>query len=69
RITIRGFIVSDFAQECGADFAKDVGSWLANGDIIYKEDIADGIDNAPDAFVGMLQGKNFGKQVVKIADL
>ncbi|KAF9174769.1 hypothetical protein BGX21_008281 [Mortierella sp. AD011] len=69
RITIRGFVVSDFAQEYGADFAKDVGSWLANGGIIYKEDIADGIDGAPDAFVGMLHGKNFGKQVVKIADL
>ncbi|KAG0367356.1 hypothetical protein BGZ54_003985 [Gamsiella multidivaricata] len=69
RITMRGFIVSDFAAECGADFAKDVGSWLANGEIIYKEDVAVGIDNAPDAFVGMLHGKNFGKQVVKIADL
>ncbi|KAG0208760.1 hypothetical protein BGX28_000381 [Mortierella sp. GBA30] len=69
RITMRGFIVSDFAAECGADFAKDVGSWLTNREIIYKEDIAVGIDSAPDAFVGMLQGKNFGKQIVKIADL
>ncbi|KAF9918194.1 hypothetical protein BX616_009998 [Lobosporangium transversale] len=69
RITMRGFIVSDFADECGADFAKDVGSWLMNGEIVYKEDIAVGIENAPDAFVGMLKGKNFGKQVVKIADL
>ncbi|KAG0006517.1 hypothetical protein BGZ65_007134 [Modicella reniformis] len=69
RITMRGFIVSDFAAESGADFARDVGSWLVNGEIIYKEDIAVGIDNAPTAFVGMLQGKNFGKQVVKIADL
>ena len=69
RITIRGFIVSDFAAECGADFAKDVGSWLVNGEIIYKEDIAVGLDSAPDAFIGMLKGKNFGKQVVKIADL
>ncbi|KAF9428558.1 hypothetical protein BGZ94_001949 [Podila epigama] len=69
RITIRGFIVSDFEKECGADFARDVGSWLVKGEIIYKEDIAEGIDNAPAAFVGMLQGRNFGKQVVKIADL
>ncbi|KAI8362320.1 hypothetical protein B0O80DRAFT_421857 [Mortierella sp. GBAus27b] len=68
RITIRGFIVADFAAECGADFARDVGAWLMKGEIIYKEDIAVGIDNAPSAFVGMLQGKNFGKQVVKIAD-
>ncbi|KAF9439367.1 hypothetical protein BGZ76_000028 [Entomortierella beljakovae] len=69
RITIRGFIVSDFAEECGADFVKDVSSWLASGEIVYKEDIANGIENALDAFVGMLQGKNFGKQLVKIADL
>ncbi|KAG0310466.1 hypothetical protein BGZ99_000365 [Dissophora globulifera] len=69
RITMRGFIVSDFAEQCGADFAKDVGTWLVKGEIVYKEDIAVGLDNAPDAFVGMLQGKNFGKQVVKVADL
>ncbi|KAG0262560.1 hypothetical protein BG011_010062 [Mortierella polycephala] len=69
RITMRGFIVSDFQEECGADFIKDVGSWLVNGEIIYKEDVAVGIENAPDSFVGMLKGKNFGKQVVKIADL
>ncbi|KAI1312600.1 hypothetical protein EDD11_002946 [Mortierella claussenii] len=69
RITMRGFIVTDFAEECGADFVKDVSSWLSNGEIIYKEDIAVGIENAPDAFVGMLKGKNFGKQVVKISDL
>ncbi|KAK3813684.1 MAG: hypothetical protein JOS17DRAFT_453213 [Linnemannia elongata] len=69
RITFRGFIVNDFAEECGADFAKDVGSWLVNKEIIYREDIADGIDASPEAFIGMLQGKNFGKAVVKIADL
>ncbi|KAF9394664.1 hypothetical protein CPC16_010681 [Podila verticillata] len=69
RITIRGFIVSDFAAECGADFARDVGSWLVKKEIIYKEDITEGIENAPDAFIGMLQGRNFGKAVVKIADL
>ncbi|KAG0290586.1 hypothetical protein BGZ96_005953 [Linnemannia gamsii] len=69
RITFRGFIVSDFAEECGADFAKDVGSWLVKKEIIYREDIAEGIDASPEAFIGMLKGKNFGKQVVKIADL
>ncbi|KAK3844706.1 MAG: hypothetical protein J3R72DRAFT_382025 [Linnemannia gamsii] len=69
RITMRGFIVSDFAEECGADFAKDVGSWLVKKEIIYREDVADGIEASPEAFVGMLKGKNFGKAVVKIADL
>ncbi|KAF9388763.1 hypothetical protein CPB97_000451 [Podila verticillata] len=69
RITIRGFIVSDFAAECGADFARDVGSWLVKKEMIYKEDITEGIENAPEAFIGMLQGRNFGKAVVKIADM
>ncbi|KAF9903021.1 hypothetical protein EC991_004272 [Linnemannia zychae] len=68
RITMRGFIVSDFVGESAA-FAKDVGSWLVNKEIIYREDIAEGIEASPEAFVGMLKGKNFGKQVVHIADL
>ncbi|GJJ72233.1 hypothetical protein EMPS_04590 [Entomortierella parvispora] len=69
RLTMRGFIVSDFAAQCAADFARDVGGWLVNKEIIYKEDVAVGIDSTPEAFIGMLNGKNFGKQVVKIADL
>jgi len=69
RITMRGFIVSDFVEQCASDFTRDVSSWLLNNEIIYKEDICDGLDKSPEAFVGMLQGKNFGKQVVKIADL
>jgi len=69
RLTMRGFIVSDFAAECAADFSRDIGGWLVNNEIIYKEDVAVGLDSAPEAFVGMLNGKNFGKQVVKIADL
>ncbi|KAF9202007.1 hypothetical protein BGZ49_007814 [Haplosporangium sp. Z 27] len=67
-IKFQGFIFDEFEEDF-ADFIKDVGAWLANGEIIYKEDIADGIESAPDAFVGMLKGKNFGKQIVKIADL
>ncbi|KAF8976817.1 hypothetical protein BGZ46_007927 [Entomortierella lignicola] len=67
-IKFQGFICDEFEEEF-ADFGKEVGAWLANGEIIYREDIADGIESAPDAFVGMLKGKNFGKQVVKIADL
>ncbi|KAG0050771.1 hypothetical protein BGZ83_004460 [Gryganskiella cystojenkinii] len=69
RLTIQGFIVSDFASEVAADFARDVGGWLVKKEIIYKEDVAVGIESTPQAFIGMLKGKNFGKQVVKIADL
>ncbi|KAF8943315.1 hypothetical protein BGZ47_005524, partial [Haplosporangium gracile] len=69
RITMRGFINDDFAKECYGDFLKDVSEWLEGGNIIYKEDVEEGIDKSLETFVGMLKGKNFGKQVVKIADL
>ncbi|KAG0295735.1 hypothetical protein BGZ97_004738, partial [Linnemannia gamsii] len=69
RITMRGFINDDFAKECMKDFLRDVSEWLEAGQIIYREDVEDGIDGSLEAFVGMLKGKNFGKQVVKIADL
>ncbi|KAG0293005.1 hypothetical protein BGZ96_003408 [Linnemannia gamsii] len=69
RITMRGFINDDFAKECMEDFLKDVSEWLEAGQIIYREDVEDGIEGSLGAFVGMLKGRNFGKQVVKIADL
>ncbi|KAG9070242.1 hypothetical protein KI688_009577 [Linnemannia hyalina] len=69
RITMRGFINDDFAKECYGDFLKDVSEWLEGEEIIYKEDVQEGIEGSLEAFVGMLNGKNFGKQVVKIADL
>ncbi|KAF8935729.1 hypothetical protein BGZ47_009797 [Haplosporangium gracile] len=68
RIVMQGFIASDFVGE-SETFAKDVGSWLTNREIIYREDVAEGIEASPEAFIGMLKGKNFGKQVVKLADL
>ncbi|KAF9121389.1 hypothetical protein BGW39_010575 [Mortierella sp. 14UC] len=68
RIIMQGFIASDFVGESEA-FAKDVGSWLVKKEIIYREDVAEGIEASPEAFIGMLKGKNFGKQVVHIADL
>jgi len=42
--------------------------WLANGEIRYKEDIVDGLKNAPAAFIGLLEGRNFGKLLIKIAE-
>ncbi|KAF9404935.1 hypothetical protein BGZ94_003869 [Podila epigama] len=69
RLTIRGFIVVDFGKEVGEEFKREVTKWIRNDEIIYKEDISKGIDAAPDAFIGMLKGKNFGKQVIQIADL
>ncbi|CAG8691603.1 14817_t:CDS:2 [Dentiscutata erythropus] len=66
RLLIQGFIVSDHYQEMGESFQKEMGEWLKQGKLKYKEDIVEGIQNAPEAFVNILTGKNFGKMVIKI---
>jgi NADPH-dependent curcumin reductase CurA len=66
RLTIRGFIVRDFADQAEA-FERDVSAWLRQGKIKYKEDVVEGLENAPQAFLGLLQGKNFGKLLVRVS--
>jgi NADPH-dependent curcumin reductase len=66
RLLLRGFIVWDFAAKQG-DFLRDAGVWVRSGRLKYREDIVDGLENAPAAFLGMLQGKNFGKTLVRVA--
>jgi NADPH-dependent curcumin reductase CurA len=66
RLTIRGFIVSDFASQADA-FGRDVSGWLKQGKIKYREDVVEGLENAPQAFLGLLQGKNFGKLLVRVS--
>ena len=65
RLTIRGFIVSDFAA-LQADFLRDMSQWVRDGRVKYKEFVTEGIDNAPAAFMGLLKGANFGKQLVRV---
>jgi hypothetical protein len=65
RLTVRGFIVSDFASKEG-DFRRDVGAWLKEGKLVYTVDVVDGLAAAPRAFIGLLKGENFGKLVVKL---
>jgi NADPH-dependent curcumin reductase CurA len=66
RLAIRGFIVWDFADQAEA-FERDVSTWLKQGKIKYKEDVVEGLENAPQAFLGLLQGKNFGKLLVRVS--
>lgn len=66
RLTVRGFIVWDFAAR-EADFLRDGGDWVRTGRLKYREDVVEGLENAPAAFLGLLQGRNFGKLVVKVA--
>ncbi len=65
RVLVKGFIVSDHINRM-PDFLKDVGAWVREGKIKYREDIVQGLENAPTAFIGLLQGKNFGKLIVKL---
>ena len=65
RLTIRGFIVSDFAARHG-DFLRDMSTWVREGKVKYKEFVSEGLDSAPDAFMGLLKGANFGKQLVRV---
>ena len=66
RLTLRGFIVTDFAAK-QADFLREASEWVRTGRLKYREDVVEGLENAPAAFLGLLQGKNFGKLLVKVA--
>ncbi len=66
RLTIRGFIVFDFASQ-EPEFLSSVGAWLRDGKVRHREDIVDGLENAPGAFIGLLKGRNFGKLLVRVA--
>jgi NADPH-dependent curcumin reductase len=66
RLTLRGFIYYDFAAEHFSEFLREVGAGLADGRIRYREDIVDGLERAPEAFIGMLEGRNFGKLIVRV---
>jgi hypothetical protein len=65
RLTFRGFIVSDFAARHD-DFLRDMSQWVREGKMKYKEFVTDGLDSAPGAFIGLLKGANFGKQLVRV---
>jgi len=65
RLTIRGFIVSDFAARHG-DFLRDMSQWVREGNVKHKEFVTEGLDSAPAAFMGLLKGANFGKQLVRV---
>jgi NADPH-dependent curcumin reductase CurA len=66
RLTLRGFIVSDFSGRHG-DFIRDVSAWVREGRIKYREDVVEGLENAPRALIGLLRGENFGKLLVRVA--
>jgi hypothetical protein len=64
-LTVQGFIISNHWDRM-PDFLADVAPKVANGEIKVVEDIAQGLENAPAAFIGLLEGRNVGKQLVKL---
>ena len=66
RLTIKGFIVTDHPEAC-QEYVGKASAWLAEGKLIYHETIAEGVENAPKAFIDMLNGRNTGKQIVQLS--
>ena len=67
RVMLRGFVGTDFMHLYG-DFQRDMAGWLKEGKVKYQETILDGIANAPNALIGLMEGKNSGKMLVKLAE-
>ena len=67
RLTIRGFLVTDHAHLLG-EFTERMGAWLAAGDVTVRETVVDGLDRAVDAFLGLFEGDNIGKMLVRLGD-
>ena len=68
RLSVKGFIIFDDYGDRYPEFAMDMTTWLAEGKIQYLEQIVDGLENAAEAFIGLLEGENFGKLVVRIGN-
>ena len=66
RIKMQGFIIFDDYGHRYDEFFNQMNEWVAKGRIKFKEDIVDGLENAPQAFIGLLEGKNFGKLLVRL---
>ena len=66
RLTLQGFIVSDHIDR-QSQFYADMGAWIAAGQITWEETVVDGIENAPEAFLGLFKGENMGKMLVRLS--
>ena len=64
-LTLKGFIVSNF-EHLRADFIRDMTAWVTSGRLKYRETVFDGLENAPQAFIGLFTGANTGKMVVNL---
>ncbi|MGB3501539.1 MAG: NADP-dependent oxidoreductase [Mesorhizobium sp.] len=68
RLTVRGFIVSDFAPDAFPNFESDMNGWLRDGKVVFREHTHSGFDRIVPAFMDMLSGGNTGKTIVHVGD-
>jgi NADPH-dependent curcumin reductase CurA len=69
RIKMQGFIIFDDYGHRFKEFYQQMSKWVAEGKISCREDIVDGLEKAPEAFIGLLEGKNFGKMIVRVGQI
>ncbi len=68
RVRMQGFIVFDDYGDRQSEFFKAMAPWVRDGKMKFREDVVDGLEQAPEAFIGLLEGRNFGKLVVRVAN-
>jgi NADPH-dependent curcumin reductase CurA len=68
RLKVQGFIIFDYYARHYDRFAGEMSQWVRTGKIKYLEQLVQGLENAPEAFIGLLEGKNFGKLVIRVND-
>jgi NADPH-dependent curcumin reductase CurA len=66
-LTVKGFIVTDYTASLEPEFLRRATPWVREGRLRCREDVVDGLENAPEAFIGMLDGQNFGKLLVRVS--
>ncbi|MGA6927339.1 MAG: NADP-dependent oxidoreductase [Desulfosarcina sp.] len=66
RVTVKGFIILQDYQDRYPEFARQMSEWVGSGKIKTREQVVDGLENAPEAFIGLLDGQNFGKLVIRV---
>jgi NADPH-dependent curcumin reductase CurA len=67
-MTVRGFFNTEFVEEYYPQFLRVVSDGISDGRITYREDVTEGLERAPEAFLRMLRGQNFGKALVNVGD-
>lgn len=66
KIRVQGFIIFDTFGHLYPQFTEEMGNWVESSRVKYREEIIDGLENAPAAFIGLLRGENFGKRVIRV---